>query len=146
MMPVTQERTGFRDEALSRRHRLWGFNCPATDVDLLMVEYDHGRPMALVEYKEYSAREAEPNAIKALCLLANNSRIPFFVVRYLRDLSRFRSFAQNDFARGFLPTDGEALTELEFVTLLYRLRGRRVPLDIAGNFDWEGRLMVEEAP
>jgi len=34
---TAHERTGFRDEALSRRHREWGINCPAVDVDWLLT-------------------------------------------------------------------------------------------------------------
>jgi hypothetical protein len=38
----------WRDEAISQRHRLWGFNCPAVDIDFLMIEYDQGKPAACV--------------------------------------------------------------------------------------------------
>ena len=33
---VRAERTHWRDEALSERHRLWGYDCPAVDVDFLL--------------------------------------------------------------------------------------------------------------
>lgn len=36
------ERTGWRDENLSRRHREWGFHCPAVDLGFLLIEYDTG--------------------------------------------------------------------------------------------------------
>ena len=49
-MEVRQERTGWRDEALSKRHRDWGWDCPAIDIDFLMIEYDKGKSVALVEY------------------------------------------------------------------------------------------------
>ena len=45
------ERLGWRDERLSERHGHWGFNCPAVDLDFVMLEYNHGKPCALVEYK-----------------------------------------------------------------------------------------------
>ena len=52
---VRAERTGWRDQALSDRHREWGFNCPSVDLDFLMVEYNIGLPVALVEYKNERA-------------------------------------------------------------------------------------------
>ena len=40
-MEVRKERTGWRDEEISRRHRLWGVSCAATDIDFLLVELQH---------------------------------------------------------------------------------------------------------
>lgn len=48
------ERSGWRDMELSGRHRIWGFNCPAVDLDFLMVEYNLGIAIAVVEYKHLS--------------------------------------------------------------------------------------------
>ena len=53
---VRRERSGWRDEWISKRHRLWGFDCPAVDIDFLMLEYDRSVPCALIEYKEQHAR------------------------------------------------------------------------------------------
>lgn len=39
------ERTGWRDERLSRRHREWGFDCPMVDCDFIAVEFDHKEPV-----------------------------------------------------------------------------------------------------
>ena len=50
---VRQERTNWRDQELSARHRTWGFNCPAVDLDFLMVEYNIGKPVGLIEYKHF---------------------------------------------------------------------------------------------
>ena len=36
---VKPETHGFRDESISRRHRMYGFNCPAADLDFLLVEF-----------------------------------------------------------------------------------------------------------
>jgi hypothetical protein len=63
-----EERTGWRDEELSLRHRLyWGRDCPAVDVDFMLsdapemfddnfrlVEYYHSKPKALIEYKHWN--------------------------------------------------------------------------------------------
>ena len=48
---VRLNQTGWRDEWISNRHRTWGFDCPATDIDFLMVEYTNRNPIALIEYK-----------------------------------------------------------------------------------------------
>ncbi len=38
---VRQERTGWRDEKISQRHREWGYNCPAVDLDFEVVDRVH---------------------------------------------------------------------------------------------------------
>jgi len=48
------ERTQWRDQKLSERHRAWGFNCPAIDIDFLMVEFHTGKPVAIIDYKRYT--------------------------------------------------------------------------------------------
>ena len=48
---VKKERNGWRDEAISLRHRLWGWDCPCVDIDFLLIEFDKSLPVALVEYK-----------------------------------------------------------------------------------------------
>ena len=37
MAEVRPERTGWRDEKLSQRHRMWGWDCPAVDIDFLLL-------------------------------------------------------------------------------------------------------------
>jgi hypothetical protein len=44
---VRPERTRWRDEALSARHRKWGFHCPAVDLDLILCEYDTAHVAAI---------------------------------------------------------------------------------------------------
>jgi hypothetical protein len=67
------ERTGWRDESVSRRHRKWGFDCPATDLDFMLLEYNHGAPVAVVDYKHYKKSDPlgdmDENAIKAMSKL-----------------------------------------------------------------------------
>jgi hypothetical protein len=45
---VKKERSGWRDLELSGRHRRWGWDCPAVDLDFLFLEYDKGKAVALV--------------------------------------------------------------------------------------------------
>jgi hypothetical protein len=118
-----QERSGWRDQALSRRHRDWGFNCPAVDLDFLMVEYNVGKPVGLIEYKHYLARE--PNlqhaTYRALAELANLSKLPFLIGWYWPDIWAFKIRPVNAIAAQSFQ-HGEILTEREFVRRIYRMR------------------------
>ena len=126
-MPVTQERTGWRDEEISRHHRKWGIGCTAIDFDFLLLEYEFGNPSAIVEYKhEY----AEPQSIlkapyQALIKLGNSAKIPVLACRYSRDFSHYKVTPLNEYAKRFVPERTE-FDEIGWVSLLYRMRGREV--------------------
>jgi hypothetical protein len=129
---VAQERTGWRDQRISERHRMWGFDCPALDIDFLMLEYDSGVPSALVEFKHEDApplRMGHPS-IRALNNLCTRAFLPFFLVRYADDFSWFHVTPGNDKAREWI-TEPVRLTEPEWIKLLYRCRGRNVPVALA---------------
>ncbi len=120
------ERTGWRDESISRRHRDWGFNCPAVDLDFLVAEYNIGKPVALIEYKRYTAQV--PNVLhptyRALSDLADkysDGSLPFLIAFYWPDIWAFRIHPVNPCAKGHF-YEGEMLTERQFVYRLYRLR------------------------
>lgn len=129
------ERTGWRDERISRRHREWGFKLPAVDLDFPLLEYHYGKPAALIEYKSYQARTVDLGSasFRAMALLADNSNIPFFVVRYWASTQdapwRFRVAPVNSFAHHYVDNI-TMMSELDFVTLLYRLRSQPLPDDI----------------
>jgi len=122
---VRAERNGWRDGAISARHRHWGFNCPAVDLDFLVVEYNVGRPVGLIEYKHFKARPPDflHATYRALATLADgyNEPLPFLVAFYWPDIWAFRILPANDYARQHFQ-QGEVLCEREFVTRLYRLR------------------------
>ena len=121
------ERTGWRDEALSARHRLYGENCPMLDIDFLACEFNTGKPVVLVEYKAGGLRRLDfkhPN-YQALRHLADASRIPFIIAFY-STLWSYTVIPLNDFALEWF-TKGEQLSELEYVRRLYALRGRELP-------------------
>ena len=127
MQKVAKERTGWRDLALSQRHRLWGLGCPATDIDFLLIEYDpiiKGRPVALLEFKHERAMPQYPSkpTIQALIQLGTNAGIPVFAVRYKSDWSNWKMIPLNQRARIHLPKRID-MTERELVTFLYGLRG-----------------------
>lgn len=120
---VRPERTGWRDEKISERHRMWGFNCPAVDLDFLMVEYNLGKPVGLIEYKHDGAQM--PNlkhpTYRALTELANLAGLPFFIAFYHNEDWWFRIVPVNDLAKEVY-VEQQAMSELEFVTSLYQMR------------------------
>lgn len=132
MQGVKPERTGWRDEALSRRHRNWGVACCATDIDFLLVEYSgQGRPAAIVEYKNEHAperRSSHPN-YQALIYLGNCAKIPVIAVRYASDFSWWKPVPLNNTAKMYC-TIGQILTEQEWVKLLYKMRGCEVTQEV----------------
>lgn len=128
---VRSEETGWRDLALSRRHREYGVDCPAADIDCL-VEIARGVPAAIIEYKKANANlEASYQSVRSLEILADRASLPFFVVLYRVVRSRwfFRIVRANP--RGFhllsplcesiLPV---SMTERDFVRFLYIIRRR----------------------
>jgi hypothetical protein len=122
------ERTQWRDQKLSERHRAWGFNCPAIDIDFLMVEFHTGKPVAIIDYKRYtgSIKNLNQKSIDAISTLANNSNIPFFVVFYWDDVWAFQITAINSIAKNILLQhkidENKILTEQQYVYFLYKLR------------------------
>lgn len=122
------ERTQWRDQKLSERHRAWGFNCPAIDIDFLMVEFHTGKPVAIIDYKRYtgSIKNLNQKSIDAISTLANNSNIPFFVVFYWDDVWAFQITAINNIAKNILLQhnidENKILTEQQYVYFLYKLR------------------------
>lgn len=127
--PVREERTGWRDLALSQRHRLWGFDCPALDIDCF-IEYDNGEPAALVEYKSEQAGEQTSGAsYKALWFTAERADLPLFVVWYARDFTRWTVYPVGIVAQKFL-AEKAVMSEPEYVAFLYLLRGRQAPHEV----------------
>jgi hypothetical protein len=124
---------------LSQRHRRWGWDCPAVDLDFLFLEYDKGRAVALVEYKHQRAKTQYPShpTYQAMIDLGNRAEIPVFAVRYAEDFSYWIAVPLNAIARKWLP-ERKSLTEREWVTFLYRVRGYEPPATL---FDNDGLLI-----
>lgn len=122
---VLPENLGFRDMDISNRHRLWGWDCPAVDIDFLMCEYNFGQPIGIVEYKHHNIGSVNPNNIsyKVLKNLADQriNPIPFFVVLYWRDVWAFKVIPMNQKAESYVST-ATMMTEYDYVSLLYRIR------------------------
>lgn len=133
-MKVRNERTGWRDDLrLNERHRQWGWDCPAVDIDKLFIEYDNGNPIAIVEYKHENARQASTKdaSIHAIIELGNRAQLPVFGVRYANDFAWFRVVPLNETAKLF-QSNRQEMTEHEYVALLYRLRNRTMPDNLFG--------------
>lgn len=122
---VRQERTGWRDQELSQRHRVWGHNCPAVDLDFLIVEYNVGKPVGLIEYKHHHARypDLRHATYRALTELANVAGLPFLLAFYWPGIWAFRVTPVNSIANNHFK-NGEIVTEREFVRRLYGMRRR----------------------
>lgn len=117
------ERTGWRDQEISGRHRTWGVNCTAVDLDLVLVEYHLARPVAIVEYKHFRAKVELGHAnYRALRDLANRAGLPFLIAFYWPDTWAFRVHPMNDNALRHFDYGGTLCTEREYVERLYRLR------------------------
>jgi|SRR3990167_586419 len=121
-----RERTGWRDEALSRRHRLWGVNCPIVDIDWMVVEYENSRPKAIIDYKHHrlgSADLDDPN-VRALAALANRAPpIPFMLVWYWENPWAFYVYPVNEAAQAIYLPNLRSLSERRFVESIHHLRG-----------------------
>lgn len=138
MPDVRPERTGWRDEALSRRHRRWGWDCPAVDLDFLFLEYDRGKASAIVEYKnEHAAPQyASHPTYQAMIDLGNRANVPVLACRYADDFSTWKVTPLNAAARQHVP-ERVTLDEAGWVRLLYKIRGYDVPQDVINGINVE---------
>lgn len=129
--PVKEERTAWRDLALSQRHRLWGWDCPAVDLDFLFLEYDRGKAVAIVEYKNERAPEQHSShpTYQAMIDLGTRAGIPVFACRYASDFSWWKPVALNAAARAQLD-DRPTWTERQWVEFLYWIRGYSLPASV----------------
>jgi len=109
------------------------------DVDFLALEYDTGEPVAIVEYKHERAEQqfASHSSYQAMIKLGNRAALPVFAVRYAHDWSWWRVIALNDLAKDNLGERRLEMTEEKWVSLLYRLRGRDMPLSLFQDMEIE---------
>jgi len=122
------ERTGWRDQKLSERHGHWGFNCPAVDLDFVMLEYNHGSPCAVVEYKHKNAKPIDKKhaTYRALIALADGfsaGALPCFVAIYDPENWSFVVVPLNDAAeKHYGHCSLQVISEQRFVKSLHLLR------------------------
>ena len=127
-MRVAEERSGWRDEELSRRHRTWGFHLPIIDIDFAVIHYDLAVPVALIEQKHERAKPVDltSHGLRALATLATRANIPAFVARYADDFSWWEVTGINELALAIVP-ETRRVSEEQYVRFLYSLRDRAVP-------------------
>lgn len=136
---MSGERTGWRDQELSRRHRRWGFSCPAVDLDFVLVEFGLGVPVALVEYKHFRARrvDLEHPTYRALQALADRGpAIPFLVARYWPGVWAFAVQSANATAESLYGAEHH-YSEAEFVAVLYDLRAATIQQQVLRHLNRE---------
>ena len=132
---VKQERTGWRDENLSRFHRLLGYNCPMVDIDFLVAEYDNKKVVAVIEYKNEHADprtiSAETNtSLKATADFCTDAGRPMFIVVYSDDFNTWTIYPINDLAVETLNGKKQSyqLTRKQFIYgFLYKTLRARIP-------------------
>ena len=113
---------------LSDRHRdRWGDDCPAVDADFLLIEYNHGTPVAVVDYKHHSAnlKLSNDRNYEALGGLydVDGNQLPLFIARYWPETWAFKVLGHNDRGRFVLQsTAWQSFSEQQYVRMLYRLR------------------------
>lgn len=129
------ERSGWRDEELSRRHREWGYNCPCVDLDFVVVEYNTGKAVALIEYKHHNAKmqDTKHPTYRALSDLADSysgGALPFFIARYWPGCWAFSIWPVNEASRAIVGHPRAWLTERQYVTFIYKLRAMKLAEEI----------------
>lgn len=117
------ERTGWRDDSISLRHRYWGFDCPCTDIDFLLIEYHIAEPVALIEYKHFQA--GFPNltqaGYRALKRLAEKAELPLLLTFYWPEIWAFRVYPLNEEAKRHFQKKDD-LSEYDYVSRLHQMR------------------------
>jgi hypothetical protein len=132
----SKERTGWRDAKLSERHREYGFDLPCADIDFIFLEYDAMLPVAVMEYKRFTGRDAFTitAADIAMSRLRDNNGDPlrYFRVIYWDDpfafkVTRLRDLSNGNKGNSIRDNDWIDMTELKYVEFLYWLRERTMP-------------------
>jgi type I site-specific restriction endonuclease len=126
------ERTGWRCEGISKKHREWGFHCPAVDLDFVLLEYNWGKPVAIVEYKEKASKKPDTQhpsyrALKDLADGYRNRGLPLFLVRYCERVWWFEVTSLNESAFQYY-SEGEShrVSQREFVRSLMKMRKDKI--------------------
>lgn len=166
---VRNERTGFRDDkfnayiqenwgdgiisqdipsasvakSISARHRKWGDDCPATNIDMTLIEYDRCIPVAIVDIKmrrnldaDSLKRELTSANGKTQANLATKADLPFYIVGYTPDWKNYVILPGNKIAsikmsQHFGSETSNIISEHDYVSFLYALRNRKLPASVA---------------
>lgn len=126
--------TGWRDGLLTVRHAYWGHEYPAAGTPFPMIEYDRGKPVAVISYQRrhgpLPTGEDTVRTHTAFSRLTDTDGLPlpFFTAVYDVRNWAYRVFGHNDAARSTLDSPKwVSMTETQFAKHLYGLRRRVMP-------------------
>lgn len=136
-------------ESISPRHREWGNDCPATNIDCILAEYNHKQPVAFIEYKGRRPMLSDSSSANAQVMinLGDRANLPNYIVYYNNSDWTFSIAPGNKLSRDLLFKYADfqfnqTIDELRFVGFLYALRQERLPASIANKLN----RFTEEAP
>ena len=135
---VRKESTGWRDSWISDKHRSWGYDLPASDIDFMLLEYDNMKPITLVEHKTVGCwkqfgRETVLRWHAPVATLATMAGLPSYLCLYEKQPAAFYVLATNEIAErvpgrnGSFGSEMIPMSERQYVAFLYHLRNRRLP-------------------
>jgi hypothetical protein len=129
---VREQRSDYNHKEVSNRHReFFDRDCPCTDVDYLLAEYDLGWPAGLADLKNIATQhklKLHSKSHLALMRLANYyapdgipSPLPFWVAVYCRGSWSYRIWPMNDPANEYF-CRGQVICERDYFLTLTRIR------------------------
>lgn len=125
--------SGWRDPGLSAWHEARRMHCPAPGMSFVMVEYDRGEPVGLVNYiRRGEALPRGEGVVRVYTGLGElsgpNGPLPFLTAVYDPYNWAMTLYAHNPAARALMPRDQKMnqVSEYEFVSVLYQMRGRYI--------------------
>lgn len=109
------------DVAIKDRHRLWGFDVPAADIDWLVTEYCYRKAKALNEYKHAEAkRENTLGAnLDSMVDLARSARKHAYMTRWQSE--PHWAFEVHSLQPGDRRV--RRMSERQYVEFMYQIRG-----------------------
>lgn len=152
--------SGWRDAGLTAWHESRGIGCPAPGMTFVMVEYDRGEPVGIVNYiRRGEALPRGEDVVRAYAgfgeLSGPNGPLPFLTAVYDPYNWAKTLYAHNPAARALMPYDQKMnqVSEYDFAAILYRMRGRyiadeldrSVQLNTDGWNQFRGPVRGEEA-
>ncbi len=137
---MSKERSNWRDEELSKFHRYLDERFHLENIDSLWIEASGEKPAAVIEYKnERAGKNGDEKMKRQLSLYANTVQkdVPIFGIKYASDMHWFEIHPWNAAAKKFVPLTRQ-FTMIEYVKLLYNLRGIVAPseIDMITNIGW----------
>lgn len=131
MNGVRKERSHWRDEEISERHRDYGVQCAAVDGDFTLYEYVSRRVVAIAELKWCRAKYVDLDGanINAQRDLAHHERglLPLWIAWYWKNPWAYCIHPLNSAAEKLF-TPMQRMSEYDYVRQLYTVRQRTFEL------------------